>query len=150
MHRTLGNNIVYRFMFKLFCEVCLVAGPHLGPMTWFLLLSDICDLHVEGRPIWREDGSVIYSYNSQSLSGPSPAELTTIFYCLIRDSLNLEGHVPVFISPRNRVAQLYPRALGSLSVVFYDTQGYSRGILSRLNTGHSILLDAPSCSLVEV
>jgi hypothetical protein len=25
---------------------------------------------------------------------------------------NLEGQVPVFISPRNRVAQLYPRALG--------------------------------------
>jgi hypothetical protein len=32
----------------------------------------------------------------------------------IRNSRNLEGHVPVFISPRNRVAQLYPQALGSL------------------------------------
>jgi hypothetical protein len=32
----------------------------------------------------------------------------------IRDSPNLEGQVPVFISPRNRVAQLYPQALGSL------------------------------------
>jgi hypothetical protein len=39
----------------------------------------------------------------------SPAELTTIFYCLIWDSPNLEDLVPVFISPRNRVAQLYPR-----------------------------------------
>jgi hypothetical protein len=27
----------------------------------------------------------------------------------IRDSPNLEGQVPVFISPRNRLAQLYPR-----------------------------------------
>jgi hypothetical protein len=26
----------------------------------------------------------------------------------IRDSPNLEGQVPVFISPRNRVARLYP------------------------------------------
>jgi hypothetical protein len=34
----------------------------------------------------------------------------------IRDSPNLEGQVPVFISPRNRVAQLYPQALGSLFV----------------------------------
>jgi hypothetical protein len=34
----------------------------------------------------------------------------------IWDSPNLEGQVPVFISPRNRVAQLYPQALGSLSV----------------------------------
>jgi hypothetical protein len=27
---------------------------------------------------------------------------------------NLEGQVPVFISSRNRVAQLYPQALGSI------------------------------------
>jgi hypothetical protein len=32
--------------------------------------------------------------------------------------------VPVFISPRNRVAQLYSPALGSLSVAFCDSQGY--------------------------
>jgi hypothetical protein len=30
----------------------------------------------------------------------------------IRDSPNLEGQVPVFISPRNRVSELYPHALG--------------------------------------
>jgi hypothetical protein len=59
----------------------------------------------------------------QSLLGRSPAELTAIFYCLISDSPNVQGQVPVFISPRNRVAQLYPRALGSLSVASYDSQG---------------------------
>jgi hypothetical protein len=32
----------------------------------------------------------------------------------------MEGQVPVFISPRNRVAQIYPRALSSLSVASYD------------------------------
>jgi hypothetical protein len=47
----------------------------------------------------------------QSLLGQSPTELMAIFYCLIWDSLNLEGQVPVFISPRNRVAQLYLLAL---------------------------------------
>jgi hypothetical protein len=52
----------------------------------------------------------------QSVLGQSPSELTTIFHCLIWDSPNLEGQVPVFISPRNRVAQLYPQALGSLFV----------------------------------
>jgi hypothetical protein len=30
----------------------------------------------------------------------------------IRDSLNLEGQVPIFMSPRNRVTQLYFQALG--------------------------------------
>jgi hypothetical protein len=42
----------------------------------------------------------------------------------IRDYPNQEGQVPVFISPRNRVAQLYPQALGSLFVASYDSQGY--------------------------
>jgi hypothetical protein len=46
----------------------------------------------------------------------SSAELTAIFYCLICDSPNLEDQVPVFIPPKNRVAQLYPRALSSLFI----------------------------------
>jgi hypothetical protein len=37
----------------------------------------------------------------------------------IRDSPNLEGQVPVFISPRNRLVRLYSQALGSLCVVSY-------------------------------
>jgi hypothetical protein len=40
----------------------------------------------------------------------------------IRDSPNLEDQVPVFISPRNRVAQLYIQALGSVFVVSYYSQ----------------------------
>jgi hypothetical protein len=54
--------------------------------------------------------------------GSKSRRTQTIFYCIIWDSPNLEGKVPVFISPRNRVAQLYPRALGFLSVAFYDSQ----------------------------
>jgi hypothetical protein len=42
----------------------------------------------------------------------------------IRDSPNLEGHVPVFISPTNRVAQLYPQALYSFFVASNSSQGY--------------------------
>jgi hypothetical protein len=49
----------------------------------------------------------------------------------IRDSPNLEGQVPVFISPRNRVAKLYPLALGSLFVAFYGSQGYGGDIRTR-------------------
>jgi hypothetical protein len=52
-----------------------------------------------GHPVWRKDGSVIYSYNwfwawpEQSFSGPSWAELTTIFYCPIWYSPSLKGQV---------------------------------------------------------
>jgi hypothetical protein len=47
----------------------------------------------------------------------------------------LEGQVSVFISPRNRVAQLYPQALGSLFVASYDSQFYGGGTRPRLHTG---------------
>jgi hypothetical protein len=53
----------------------------------------------------------------------------------IRDSTNLEGQVPVFTSPRNGLAQLYPQVLGSLFVASYDSQGYGGGIRTRLHTG---------------
>jgi hypothetical protein len=44
-----------------------------------------------------------------------------------QDSFNMEDQVPIFISARNRVAQLYPQALGSLVVASYDSQGYDGG-----------------------
>jgi hypothetical protein len=52
-----------------------------------------------------------------------------------RDSPNLEGQIPVFISPTSRVAQLYPQALGSLFVASYNSQDYGGGIRTRLHTG---------------
>jgi hypothetical protein len=55
----------------------------------------------------------------------------TIFYCL--SFKILEGQIPVLISPRNRIAQLYPKALGSFIVASYDSQGYTGGIRTRLH-----------------
>jgi hypothetical protein len=40
----------------------------------------------------------------------------------------LDGQVPIFISPRNRVVQLYPQMLGSHFVSSYDSQGYGGSI----------------------
>jgi hypothetical protein len=45
-----------------------------------------------------------------------------------------EGPGPIFISPRNRVAQLYPQALYSLFVASYDSQSYGEGIRTHLHT----------------
>jgi hypothetical protein len=53
----------------------------------------------------------------------------------IRDSPQPGGPGPVFISPRKRVSQLYPQALSSLLVAFYDLQGYGGGIRTRLHAG---------------
>jgi hypothetical protein len=58
----------------------------LGLTTRSLLLSDSCGFVDLGRPLWREDGSVLYnccwSSPAQSFSGPSPVGLVAIFYCL--------------------------------------------------------------------
>jgi hypothetical protein len=53
----------------------------------------------------------------------------------LRPILNMEDQGSVFTSPRNRVAQLYLHAPGSLFVAFYYSQGDGGGILTRLHTG---------------
>jgi hypothetical protein len=58
-----------------------------------------------------------------------------ILLSYIRVFPNLEGQVPVFISPRKRMAQLYIQALGSLFVAIYDSQEYGGGIRTRLHAG---------------
>jgi hypothetical protein len=56
----------------------------------------------------------------------------------IRDFPNLEDQVPVFISSRNRAAQLYPQTLGFLFVASYDSQGYDGGIKSWASNLHVV------------
>jgi hypothetical protein len=46
---------------------------------------------------------------------------------------NLVAQIPVFISSKDRMAQLYPQAAGSLFAAFYNSQGYSGGTLNRLH-----------------
>jgi hypothetical protein len=48
--------------------------------------------------------------------------LTTFYSPRFETPRNLEGQIPVFISPRNSVAQLYRQALGSLFVASYYSQ----------------------------
>jgi hypothetical protein len=77
------------------------------------LSLDSWEFLIMGRPLWREDESIIYSCcwasPAQSLSGPSSAELMTISIVSNLRHIYLEGKLPGFISPINRVAQLYPQ-----------------------------------------
>jgi hypothetical protein len=66
--------------------------------------------------------------NTVILGSDSHGTRDDILLSQIRDSPNLEGQVPVVISPRNREAQLYPQALGLLFVATYDSQVYGEGI----------------------
>jgi hypothetical protein len=69
--------------------------------------------------------------------GSKSAELLTIFYCLIWDSPNLKGQVPIFISIRNRVAQLYPRHWVPFMLPL-TTHRSTVDILTRLQMGYSL------------
>jgi hypothetical protein len=71
------------------------------------------------------------------LRSVSKGTLDPILLSQIRDSPSLEAHVPVFISPMNKVAQLNPQALGSLFFTSYDSQGYGRGIWTSLHVGNT-------------
>jgi hypothetical protein len=89
----------------------LVSCTHLGLTTRSWLLSDSCGFVDLGRPIWREDGSVVcncyWPSPAQSFSGPSPVVLVAIFYCLGFET--------------------------SLLVASYDSQGHDGGIRPRLH-----------------
>jgi hypothetical protein len=92
-----------------------------------------------GRPLWREVGSVVFSFSwaspAQSFSGLSPERLMPIFYCLnCWDSPKMKGQVPVFISPRNRVAQLHPQALSLPNSFTYYYIMYIKSCIHTLYT----------------
>jgi hypothetical protein len=110
-------------------------APHLGPMTRFVLVSDICGLHVVCRLPWREDGSVIYFYNLFTLRSKSRRTHDRILLSHLRLP-QPGGPGPVFISPRNRVAQLYSRELGSRFLASWNSQVR----LSALHAGRALLL----------
>jgi hypothetical protein len=86
--------------------VCLGIKPHLGPKVRFLLLSDSWGYVVVGT-LSDERASLSFTIADSSLQhsyswGPIPVGLMTMFYSLrLETPPNLDGQVPIFISPRN-------------------------------------------------
>jgi hypothetical protein len=54
----------------------------------------------------------------------------------LRPTHKMEDHVSVFMSPGDKMAQLYPQAPSSLFVAFNDLQNYGEGILICLHAGN--------------
>jgi hypothetical protein len=98
---------------------------------------DSCGFVDVGLPFWGEDGSVVYNCcwfsPAQLFSGPSPAGLMTIFYCLRFETPQIWRAGSPYLFPRKSVAQLYLQALGSLLVASYDSHGYGGGIRTHLH-----------------
>jgi hypothetical protein len=104
------------------------------------------------HPLWREDGSLIYSCcwhsPAQSLSCPSPSRLMTTFYCLkFETSPTWRARSPPYLHPPGNGWSGYTskhQTLGSLFVASYDSQGYGGGIRPRLHTGKLLYDDRKS------
>jgi hypothetical protein len=91
--------------------VSLVVKHPSGAQDQILLLSDTCVFVDVGRPLWREDGSVIYdcclSSPPESFSGPSPAGLVTIIYCLRFGTRPTWGPDPRIYNPQEQGDDLF-------------------------------------------
>jgi hypothetical protein len=92
----------------LFCDRRSVGQSVLASGPDFYYCRTFAVFILRGRPPWREDGSVIYSYNCCHSSVQVPQnswpQLTvsfgTICYCLIRDSAQPRGPGPCIYIPQ--------------------------------------------------
>jgi hypothetical protein len=92
----------------------MVSRPHQWPRTRFLLPSDrFVDV---GRPLWRENGSVVYncccSSPQQTFSSPSPEGLRTIFYSLGFETSGPGGPGSHFYIPQEQGRPVIPPGTG--------------------------------------
>jgi hypothetical protein len=106
----------------------LGCWAHSGTCDHILLsvwkfLCEICGLVSVGRPLWREDGSAICSVITQWSESRRTRNHTLLSHLRLP---NLDGQVPVFISPRKRVAQLY---IWWGEVLLYDWRSVSQYVL---------------------
>jgi hypothetical protein len=119
--------------------VCLGVGLPSGDHDQICFCLTIVSFLMLGTPLERERGRVcnllyncFWSLPEQSLLGRRPSELTTIFYCLILDSPNLEDHVPVLISLRN--SPHHPISLRSILILStHPSLGLPSGLLPTNN-----------------
>jgi hypothetical protein len=99
--------------------------------------------HITSSPVIIIIGKTLASLEDSARFHPvfTSLDFATIFFfyrarlSALCPTLNLEDQVSVFMSPSNKVAQLYPQAPGSLFVAFYVSQGYGGDILTHLRTG---------------
>jgi hypothetical protein len=82
------------------------------------------------------------------LRAESHGTYDNILLSQIRASLNLRARsLYLRISPMNRVARLYPQALGCLFVASYDSQGYGAGSTPKRFTMHMDRRATSKCNI---
>jgi hypothetical protein len=120
------------------------SQPSAGYISVFYFTSNKHIARVVKSWIGSTGAFIITPGTSRFPRTPSPDHLTGLWTpatSTIRQASGIERgiqdatQVPIFISPRNKVAQLYPQTQGSLYVLSYDSQGFGGGILTHLHAG---------------
>jgi hypothetical protein len=132
-HKSKSNS---RYDLRSVDQSLLVSIPIWGPTPDLYYCETVAGWFKWGA-LSDEKTCVIYDYwrssPAHSWCVESRGTHDHILFSQIRDSTNLEGQVPVFLSPRKTVAQLCSQALGSLFVVSYYSQGYGGNIRIHLH-----------------
>jgi hypothetical protein len=101
--RCIWNNPYSILVSILWPTVSLGVMLNVGPMTGCVLLLYNCEFVDVGCPLWREDGPVVCNCflpsPAKSRSDSSPAELTTIFYCLRFETLHFWSSRSPYLYP---------------------------------------------------
>jgi hypothetical protein len=120
-------------------QYVLVSGHPLGPMTRFYMFFGLtCTCFIMSGALSDERTGLYFAMHVTHLS-----ELRWTRNHVLQSHLRLTqpgGPGPHIYIPRNRVAQLYHQALGSIFVASYDSQGYGRGIVTCLHTDRQIMV----------
>jgi hypothetical protein len=95
----------------------------------------------EPYPSLEDSARLVYSWYELDHQVFTSLDFATIIFLQskvvsLSPTPNLEDQVPVFMSPSDKVVQLYPQAPGSLFIASYDSQGYGGIILIRLHMGN--------------
>jgi hypothetical protein len=123
-YRRLALASDFRFRFRLFCDWWSVGQPVLlGAHDQIFIIVEHLRSSCWGAPSLTRRR--VYNLLVQfAVTLRSKSRRTHDHVLLSHTRLpNLEGQVPVFISPRNRMAQLYLGHWVPLFVVSYDSQG---------------------------
>jgi hypothetical protein len=92
-----------------------------------MLLSENCGLVSVGCPLWQEDESAICSVITQWSKLLRTRNHTLLSHLRLPQPGGPGSHIYI---PQEQGGPVIPRALSSLNVISYDSQGHSGGILT--------------------
>jgi hypothetical protein len=107
---------------RLVSQYVLVSSILVGLAAIYYFLSECCCMKFAVLFLWGafSDERTGLQFAVQSLNGPSHSEPVTILYSPIWDSPNLEGQVPVFISPQTGRPVTHPGTLLTTDPLFLE------------------------------